>query len=78
MVMEDREGGVLLMYAKWSAEPFTRKDLERHLRYLVSCDIKADQYYIFARSGFDAGLRQKAQRVRNMHLVDFSGMRFTK
>ena len=22
MVMEDREGGVLLMYAKWSAEPF--------------------------------------------------------
>ena len=78
MVMEDKEGHILLMYAKWSTEPFTRKDLERKLRYVVSCDVKPDQYYIFARSGFDAELRQKAQRVRNMHLVDFSGMKFTK
>lgn len=78
MVMEDREGRILLMYTKWSSEPFTRKDLERNLRYLVNCDVNPDQYYIFAKSGFDAELRQKAQRVKNMHLVDFSNMKFTK
>ena len=54
MVMEDREGRILLMYTKWSSEPFTRKDLERNLRYLVNCDVNPDQYYIFAKSGFDA------------------------
>lgn len=78
MVMEDKEGHILLMYTKWSREPFTRKDLERNLRYLVRCDVDPDQYYIFAKSGFDAELRQKAQRVKNMHLVDFSNMKYTK
>ena len=78
MIIEDKEEHLLLMYAKWSREPFTRKDLERKLRYLVSSDVNPDQYYIFSKSGFDTELIQKAQRVKNMHLVDFSNIKFAK
>lgn len=77
-VMESRDDKYQIVYGRWTEEVFSRKDLERFVRYLISAGIGAEQYYIFTKTDFDEQLRQKAARVKNMHLINFSNIRSEK
>lgn len=67
---KDEQGALLVCACKWQSEEMQEKDLEKLLLYLLKTGLEPDYYYLFSQQGFSQGLKQKADYVGNIHLID--------
>lgn len=74
LLAKDKEGKMILMQSKWQDEKFSTSDLEKILRYLMQSGMEPEYYYLFSKSDFETELRQKAEFVNNMILVDLNDL----
>lgn len=72
MMATDEEGHLVTCFCKWSEETFDEKSLEEELRYLLVTGFEPDYYFLFSKSGFSRQLKEKADLVSSIMLVDLN------